>query len=106
MDQIYTVGELLVLFKNVDAGMHHDLPDPSLQGSYILELSYLSEYLDESFLKHVLCILPMFCIAVAYRKHSGAEAPVKLLLADGIPSDASLYHCFFRHEIHLVSPNL
>ena len=86
--------------------MYHDLSDPAFQRSLVLELPDLGEDLDEAFLQHILRIFTMLRITVADRQHGGAKAPVELLLADGIPANASLYHCFFRHEILLVSRNI
>jgi hypothetical protein len=71
-----------------------------------LELPDLRKDLDEALLQHILCILTVFRVTIAYRKHGGAEAPVELLLANGIFAHTSLYHCFFRHEMPLISPNL
>jgi hypothetical protein len=80
MDDIYTIRKLLVLLEIVDAGMNDDASDPAFEGTAVLKLVDLGEYLDETFLEHVLGVFPALGIPVAYRQHLGTVSVIQFLL--------------------------
>lgn len=92
--------------------MHHNPSDPSFQRTLEAVLAKIGKYFNKSILKHILCIMPVACIAVTDAHHLGAKAFIKNSLRCRILFYTTLHKhrlinmaIFFTHFTSIVRQN-
>ena len=83
----------------IDGRVHHDAPDPALEGTLPVEPVHAPEDLDEAILKDVLRLVGVLGVAQAYGQHLPVEGLVDLLLTASVPGETSIDE-LHRDRIH------